>query len=375
MSIIIGADLVPTKSNFELFSKGNSLELIGEELHSVLSGVDFRIFNLEVPLTDKEEPIAKCGPNLIAPADTVKGYVALGVDLLTISNNHIMDQGEQGFNTTLQLLKDNNIAYVGGGQNLKEACKGFIKEINGKKICVYACAEHEFSIATERICGANPFDPYESFDHVVELKKQSDYLIVLYHGGKEHYRYPSPNLQKTCRKFIEKGANLVLCQHSHCIGCKEDFNGGTIVYGQGNFLFDLRDIECWQTGLLVKINNDFSLEYIPLEKKNNTVRLAKGDSAKHIIDNFNLRSKQMAEEGFIENHYFEYAKANFDEYLYSFSTIKKGFVFRVLNKLSGYKYARWLLRKKYNKNKLLAIKNYTECEAHRELFLKGIDNE
>ena len=62
-------------------------------------------------------------------------------------------------------------------------------------------------------------------------------------GGKEHYRYPSPDLQKICRKFIDKGADLVVCQHSHCIGCEEKYNHGTIVYGQWNFLFDRSNIE------------------------------------------------------------------------------------------------------------------------------------
>ena len=44
----------------------------------------------------------------------------------------------------------------------------------------------------------------------MELKKQCDYVIVLYHGGKEHYRYPSPYLQKVCRKIVDKGADIVV---------------------------------------------------------------------------------------------------------------------------------------------------------------------
>ena len=64
------------------------------------------------------------------------------------------------------------------------------------KIGIYACAENEFTIATDTTAGANPFDPFESLDHIQNLKRSCDYVIVLYHGGKEHYRYPSPYLQK-----------------------------------------------------------------------------------------------------------------------------------------------------------------------------------
>ena len=103
-----------------------------------------------------------------------------------------------------------------------EIKKYHIIEKDGLKVGIYVCAEHEFSIATEKLPGANPFDPLWSLDHIQKLKQQCDYVVVLYHGGKEEYRYPSPELQKVCRRISEKGADLVLCQHSNCVGCQEE---------------------------------------------------------------------------------------------------------------------------------------------------------
>lgn len=137
----------------------------------------------------------------------------------TLANNHILDQGEQGLHSTMDVLNSNNIPFAGVGKNIQEASKPYIKQFENFRLGVYCCAEHEFSIANENKAGANPFDPLESLDHISQLKKEVDYLVVLYHWGKEHYRYPSPNLQKTCRKLVEKGADLVVCQHSHFIGC------------------------------------------------------------------------------------------------------------------------------------------------------------
>lgn len=51
-------------------------------------------FNLEVPLTDKEEPIPKCGPNLVTHIITINGIKALNPSLIALANNHILDQGE-----------------------------------------------------------------------------------------------------------------------------------------------------------------------------------------------------------------------------------------------------------------------------------------
>ena len=210
MKILIGADLVPTHTNIDLFAAGDVRSLVGQELFQIIDEADYRIFNLEVPLTDQEKPILKCGPNLIAPTKCISGYQALGVDLLTLANNHILDQDQQGLDSTCAVLDAAGIAYTGVGKTPEEAAKPYIFECDGKQIGVYACAEHEFSIVTEHSAGANPIDLLESPDHVAALKAKCDYVIVLYHGGKEHYRYPSPNLQKVCRKLVEKGADLVI---------------------------------------------------------------------------------------------------------------------------------------------------------------------
>jgi poly-gamma-glutamate synthesis protein (capsule biosynthesis protein) len=372
MKILIGADLVPTITNKELFADGNAEGLVGRDLLEILSSADYRIFNLETPLTDTCSPILKCGPALIAPTASVAGYKALGVDCLSLANNHIMDQDTDGFFSTVKVLEEANIAYVGGGTSLEQAKKPFVIEKNSKKIGIYACAEHEFSIADETKAGANPFDPLESLDHIVKLKEQCDHVIVLYHGGKEHYRYPSPNLQKVCRKLVDKGADLVICQHSHCIGCEEKYQNGTIVYGQGNFLFDYSSSEFWKTALLIEIDENFDISYIPLKKDGRKVALADGEMKQQILSEFFQRSEQIKQKGVVEQKYREFADQMRDLYLFAFLGVRKGFFFKVVNKLSGHRFERFYLERKYKKEKLIALRNFIECEAHRELILEGL---
>ena len=371
MNILIGADLVPTESNAEYFVKGDIRHLFGDELVTVLNYADYRIFNLEVPLTKKASPIPKCGPNLIADTDTVSGYKAAGTDLLTLANNHILDQGTDGLGSTLKTLEDAGISYVGVGNTPIEAARPFIFECDGKKIGVYACAEHEFSLVTDCSAGANPIDLLESPDHVVKLKAQCDYVIVLYHGGKEHYRYPSPDLQKVCRKLVEKGADLVICQHSHCIGCEEKYAGGTIVYGQGNFLFDYSDNECWQTGMLVEIDDDFGISYRPLVKSGNCVRLADEENRQKILEGFYKRSEEIKSPDFVESEYSKFADTFRISYMRALSG-KNSFIFRVLNRLTGGWLLRETLRRKYPVVNKYQVINFMDCEAHRELMLRAI---
>jgi len=112
MGILIGADFVPTESNIDLFCKERANELFGDELLRNLNEADYSIFNLETPLTDCNSPIKKCGPCLSAPTKCIKGYSAAGVKLVTLANNHIMDQGEEGLKETIKTLHDNDIRYI-----------------------------------------------------------------------------------------------------------------------------------------------------------------------------------------------------------------------------------------------------------------------
>jgi poly-gamma-glutamate capsule biosynthesis protein CapA/YwtB (metallophosphatase superfamily) len=267
MELLIAGDLVPTKSNIELFANGDINRLLGEELYNIWYSSDLRIFNLEAPISNISAPIDKCGPNLSIPINSITGIKELKPSLISLANNHIFDQGEGGLSSTIDLLREASIPTVGAGDNIDSASDSIILNKKGKKVGIYACVEHEFGVADSNNPGANPFDPLESFDHVQKLRidGKCDYIIVLFHGGYENYRYPSPHLRKVCKKFVERGADLVVVQHSHCIGTFEEYKNSTIVYGQGNFIFDYSDNELWETSLLIKVtfNSSMKVEYIP----------------------------------------------------------------------------------------------------------------
>lgn len=372
MSIIIGADFVPTDSNIDFFVTANAEQLLGEELQKIIKEADLRIFNLEMPLTNTEEAIQKCGPNLKANPASISLYTHLNINLLTLANNHILDYGERGLKDTLELLSNNNIHIVGAGDDIVNASRTFFYS-GKKKIGVYACSENEFSIATNNTCGANPYDPLITYDDIENSKNKCDYLIVLYHGGKEHYRYPSPELQKRCRKMVEKGADIVVCQHSHCIGCEEKYLSGTIIYGQGNFLFDDSESEFWQTSLLIHIDDDFEMKYIPLCKQNNTVRLAETNDKNVIMEGFYRRSREVLDESKVKRIYHEFSLENLYSYLLSFMAVnRESFCYKVMYKLTKGRWDKMLVDRKYKKRNLLSILNFIECEAHSELLVDAI---
>lgn len=375
MKLYIGADFVPTDINKRLFEEGNGEALVGKELYEILKQSDLNIFNLEVPLTDVETPIVKFGNNLIAPSKTVYGYKALEPIFLTLANNHSLDQGVEGLTTTLNLLKQHEIAHAGAGANLKEAKKPFIFEKDGVRIGFYLCTENEFTMATYHSMGANPFDVLDSFDEVATLKEQCDYVIVLYHGGKEYYRYPSPMLQRYCRKFVDRGASLVICQHNHCVGSREDYNGGSIIYGQGNFIFNsefyVNHRDFVKDSLLIRVEatkDSFVICELPIRMSDNGTRLATDAEAAETLAGYKKRSEEIKDAHFVISNYKAFADTHVKRYLREF--LGRSFIIRAINALFGRKLMQLIL----GPTSYLAIQNYLECEAHHELFLRGIKN-
>lgn len=371
MKILIGADLVPTKKNIYWFNICDKKILLGNELARRMDEFDYIILNLEAPITDKITPISKCGPNLNIPESSVEGIKSINPFFFTLANNHIMDQGIQGLEKTINILNKHKIGYAGIGMNIANMKHSFIKKLGNFYLGIYCCTEHEFSIATENMPGANPYDPLESFDHVQNLKKKCDYVIVLYHGGKEFYRYPSPKLQKVFHKFADKGADLVISQHTHCIGCKEEYNGSTLVYGQGNFLFNSGYDEYRNTGLLLVIDtqNISSINFLPIMQTEKGVRIATDNEKKKIIEEFNQRSECIKHPRFIIENYNDFAENKLAEYIVCLAG--NNIFLRIIRKILGNR----IIINLFNKKNFVRIINFLECEAHNELLLQGLKYE
>ena len=370
--ILIATDMVPTESNLELFRQGNIEALLGKEVAEMFRRSEYSILNLEAPFYEIPDPIAKCGPNIAVPVAAVSAFKEMRLNFCGLANNHIMDMGKEGLKATVNALESAGISYAGAGFSQEAAREAFYFDASGKKFGIYCCAEHEFSIWNERTgAGANPIDLLESMEHIEEMKKKCDYAIVLYHGGKEHYPYPSPYQQRLCRKMAEHGADLVVCQHSHCIGCMEEYRGSRIIYGQGNLLFDLgaKMSEGWNTAMIIRltVGENVDISYIPVKRNGNGAVLAEESDGAAILNSFAKRSKAIQETGFVESEYKKFAEDRLAFYLLNVSAASRPM--RLLNKLTKGK----LMKRRFTRRHLLRLKDYIECEAHRELFLEGIE--
>ena len=302
MKIMFAGDTVPTACNAELFAAGEARAIFGDAL-SLFEGNDFNCVNLECALTESDAPIRKIGPALKAPLGTAATLAAIGVTHCALSNNHIFDYGKRGARDTLAALAAAGIATTGFGDDEADAEKNLVIEKDGERLCVIAVCEHEYSFALPDRMGARPFDPFRTPLAVRAAKKDCDRVVVLYHGGKEQCRYPSPRLREACRAMAESGADLILCQHSHCVGCYEQVADCHILYGQGNFCFVTDDdLEGWNDGFAVRYDTaTHEIGFIPVvSDRKHGIRQANGAEKEAIFAAFDARCRALESDGWRE---------------------------------------------------------------------------
>lgn len=237
MRLIITGDYCPWERVAAQFTHGDYSAI--EALRLVMTHVDYSIVNLECPIIrGVEKPIVKSGPHMHADTHALEALKEMGVSCVTLANNHFRDYGEEGLRNTLSELSAYGIDHVGGGANLKEAAAVLYKKIGTETLAIINCCEHESSIATLNYGGSNPLNPIQQYYAIQEAKQKADYVLVIVHGGVEHYQLPTPRMQETYRFFIDAGADVVVNHHQHCYSGYEIYQGKPIFYGLGNLCFD-----------------------------------------------------------------------------------------------------------------------------------------
>ena len=298
MKLILCGDVVPTPVTRSGFDNADVAALFSDAAALIRTG-DFAVANLECALTHSDKAIRKLGALLRGAPDDAKVLKSAGFTHLGLSNNHTLDYGVAGMRDTVRAAENAGLIPFGFGENDQDSRRPLFLEKDGLRVAVVAVCEHEYTYALPDRFGANPFDPFDTMEDITAAKAAVDKVIVMYHGGKEQSEYPSPRLRKACRAMVRAGADLVLTQHSHCIGCRETYRGAEILYGQGNFLFleDLSDPQ-WRCGLLVsaEIGSEVRVTYHPVIVTDTGIRLAAGTEKEQILQGLARRSEVLQDE-------------------------------------------------------------------------------
>lgn len=189
----------------------------------ILDKGTFNITNCEGVLTDNPlEEIDKGYEPAFwfkSSAKNAQIFSANGIDAVGISNNHIADYGQQGIDDTIAALEQYGVKWSDNNTPL-------ILESDGIKISLFCVETWDNIVTSGEICS-----------RIQEYSEETDLQIVFFHSGTEGIHYPDPHKIEYAHQFVDAGADLVVGSHPHVLQPIEVYNGVTIVYSLGNFVY------------------------------------------------------------------------------------------------------------------------------------------
>lgn len=273
-------------------SRGGINGVLGNNILDIMKSSDIMIANSEFTVSNRGTELPNKTYTFRAKPERLSIYDEMGVDLVTLANNHVYDYGLDAFNDMLDAFNEYKISHIGAGHNIEEAKKPYYFIINGYKIAFVSATRAEKNImtpgATDDTGGVfRCYDPTDMINLIKELRSSSDYVIPIIHFGRENSHELEDEQVSSAHAYIDAGADMVVGHHAHTLQGVEVYNDKPIIYNLGNFLFNNETID---TALFkVNLNKDGTMEYyiIPALQKDSKTEILEGDDKLRVINDIN----------------------------------------------------------------------------------------
>ncbi len=264
---------------------------IAPDLIEEMRSADIMVLNNEFPYSDRGTPTPEKQFTFRARPQTVSYLGDLGVDLVSLANNHAYDYGETAFLDTMDTLAQAGIAYVGAGRNLQEARRPVYYIINNMKIAFVAATQIErldnpdTKGATDTSAGVfRCWNGDNLLETVREARQNSDFVIVFLHWGTENQDTIDWAQEKQAPEVVEAGADLIIGAHPHCLQQISMVNGVPVVYSLGNFWFNSKTVDTGMVKVVLNENGLQSLQFIPCLQSGCKTSLVQGEEKRRILN-------------------------------------------------------------------------------------------
>lgn len=252
--LVFTGDIMLSRHIGELMAQKQDYNFPYEKIKNDLASADLVFGNLETPVSSNGQDAGHLYSFRANPL-VLSGLKNTGFKVVSVANNHAFDYGLEAFTDTLANLKNNGIAYTGGGKDLSEAHSGATLEINGVKITFLAYTDllPQSAAATDNQAGFAYLDETQMVKDIKEAKTKSDLVIVSFHWGQEYQTKSNAHQQKIAAEAVKAGANLIIGHHPHVAQEVSKIDGTTVAYSLGNFIFDQNFSTDTKNALILKV--------------------------------------------------------------------------------------------------------------------------
>lgn len=215
--------------------------VLDEGIRREIQEADIFMANQEFPFTERGTKAKDKQFTFRLPPERVSILQEMGIDIVSLANNHILDFGVEGLLDSCQALDRAGILYVGGGEDLEQARALKTIEV-GNQVIGFLGTSRVYMDASWAAGPSHPgvfstYDSAQAIESIRKARKLCDFLVVYVHWGVERETEPKEYQKTMGRQYIDAGADLVVGSHPHVLQDLEYYNGKPIVYSLGNFVF------------------------------------------------------------------------------------------------------------------------------------------
>ena len=250
---------------------------------------DYRlIVNNEFPFSDRGTPMAdkqftfRCSPGY------VKALNEMGVDVVSLANNHTLDYGRDALSDTFAALDGAGILYGGAGDSTERAKQVQVIEVHGKKYGFIAVSR-VVPTADWKVENAVPglfscYDTTALVEVIKEARETCDYVAVYPHWGVEYQAYPEANQTQIAKACIDAGADVVVGSHTHCLQGVSYIDGKPVFYSLGNFIFGQSIDRSAMLEVTIDAAGRASYRFVPVYAAGGVTYPAEGGQAESVLN-------------------------------------------------------------------------------------------
>ncbi len=241
--LLFAGDVYLSDHVLEAYDAAGGIDgVLSQGYQAEIQAADYFVTNEEFPFSTRGTPAPDKQFTFRVHPEKVKLMQEMGIDLVTLANNHALDYGRDAMLDTIDTLDRAGIRHVGAGKNLAEARKPAIVELNGRTFAFIGATrvypEADWAAGTD---SAGMFSAYDGGAQLAEevkaAKQQADYVIAYVHWGIEREEMPNEVQKSIAHRLVDAGADLVVGAHPHVLQGIEYYQGVPIAYSLGNFVF------------------------------------------------------------------------------------------------------------------------------------------
>lgn len=244
MTILFSGDVLLSDHVLNAYSRAGGISgVLDQGYLSAIQSADYFAVNEEFPFSSRGTQASDKQYTFRLAPEKVSLFKEMGIDAVTLANNHALDYGTDALLDTCEILDQADILHTGAGKDLDTAKQPVLFEKNGQRVALIG-ATRVIPKADWAATKGHPgmLSSYEVsveplLAQIAECHASGDKVVVLIHWGIERDEMPQEYQRALARRYIDAGADLVIGSHPHVLQGIEYYKGKPIFYSLGNFVF------------------------------------------------------------------------------------------------------------------------------------------